>query len=100
VANDNETEILIRAKNITEQAFKEVSAALKALGDQQRKVTDEGKAQWSGLYEKLSGSQAIAGANASGEGCCGRRRRFEIDGRRASAREYRRDGSPRRNIRR
>jgi hypothetical protein len=64
VANDKETEILLKAKNVTEQAFREVRAALKELGDQQRKVTDDGKSQWGGLFEKMSGSKVISDANA------------------------------------
>lgn len=59
MGNDKDTELLITAKNVTTQAFKDVQAALKALADQQKDATEAGKTQWAGLFDKIAGGVAV-----------------------------------------
>jgi hypothetical protein len=66
MANDNKNvELQIRAKNLTEEAFKKVSAALKALEEQSTQTTSKGKTSWTSWFATIAGGVAVGNLLAS-----------------------------------
>jgi hypothetical protein len=60
VANDDKTtELLLRAKNLTKEAFEEVEKALRQLKEQQKDTTREGESSWGKWFATISGGVAV-----------------------------------------
>lgn len=59
MANNDNVELQIRAKNLTKEAFAKVSEALKALEDQQQQTTGKGAGYWGKLFATIGGGVAV-----------------------------------------
>jgi predicted lipid-binding transport protein (Tim44 family) len=59
VAEKDNVELQIRAKNLTKEAFAKASEALKALEDQQEQTTGKGSSSWGKLFGVISGGVAV-----------------------------------------
>ncbi len=55
MANDTDTELLIKAKNLTAEAFAEVSKNLDRLASDQKDRNKEGEESWGKLFNTISG---------------------------------------------
>jgi hypothetical protein len=58
VADDKQIEIVLRAKNLTDEAFKKVQAAVRSLDAESEKTTSRGSASWGKWFGTITGGVA------------------------------------------
>src|SRR5688572_26409941 len=58
MADDKQVEIVIRAKNLTDDAFKKVQAAVREVGNEPKRATDAAQSEWSKWCKPIAGGTA------------------------------------------